>query len=121
VSRGVSPALCRISSAFACTTIIVLLSTVYWPGRNARIVKIWEELPARGLRQSVRKLGYHAAALHQLGDAKPRHPVRLSGAVGATGISRYRGIAKNANHLFVTCALANLFIARHHLFRLQGA
>jgi IS5 family transposase len=34
---------------------------------------------------------------------------------------RYRGIAKNANRLFVTCALANLFIARHHLFRAQGA
>jgi IS5 family transposase len=34
---------------------------------------------------------------------------------------RYRGIAKNANRLFVTCALANLFIARHHLMRLRGA
>jgi IS5 family transposase len=34
---------------------------------------------------------------------------------------RYRGIAKNANRLFVTCALANLFIARRHLFRAQGA
>lgn len=34
---------------------------------------------------------------------------------------RYRGIAKNANRLFVTCALANLFIARHHLFRARGA
>lgn len=33
----------------------------------------------------------------------------------------YRGIAKNANRLFVTCALANLFIARHHLFRVQRA
>ncbi|MGH7604654.1 MAG: IS5 family transposase [Gemmatimonadaceae bacterium] len=34
---------------------------------------------------------------------------------------RYRGIAKNANRLFVTCALANLFIVRQHLFRAQGA
>ena len=34
---------------------------------------------------------------------------------------RYRGIEKNANRLFVTCALANLFIVRHHLFRPQGA
>jgi IS5 family transposase len=34
---------------------------------------------------------------------------------------RYRGIAKNAKRLFVTCALANLFIARHHLFRAPGA
>jgi len=30
---------------------------------------------------------------------------------------RYRGLAKNANRLFVTAALANLFIARHHLMR----
>jgi IS5 family transposase len=33
----------------------------------------------------------------------------------------YRGIAKNANRLFVTCALANLFIARHRLLRPQWA
>jgi len=34
---------------------------------------------------------------------------------------RYRGLEKNAQRLFVTCALANLFIARHHLLRRQGA
>lgn len=34
---------------------------------------------------------------------------------------RYLGIAKNANRLFVTCVLANLFMARRHLFRTQGA
>ena len=34
---------------------------------------------------------------------------------------RYRGLDKNANRLFVTCALSNLFIARHRLLRLQGA
>ena len=30
---------------------------------------------------------------------------------------RYRGLQKNAHRLFVTCALANLFIARHRLLR----
>jgi IS5 family transposase len=30
---------------------------------------------------------------------------------------RYRGLAKNANRLFVTAALANLFMARHYLMR----
>ena len=30
---------------------------------------------------------------------------------------RYRGLAKNANRLFVTAALVNLFIARHRLMR----
>jgi hypothetical protein len=32
---------------------------------------------------------------------------------------RYRGLAKNAHHLVVTCALANLFMARRHLLRCQ--
>ncbi len=35
---------------------------------------------------------------------------------------RYRGLDKNANRLFVTCALANLlFLVRHRLPRLRGA
>jgi transposase, IS5 family len=34
---------------------------------------------------------------------------------------RYRGIAKNANRLFVACALANLYMVRHCLMRLQEA
>lgn len=34
---------------------------------------------------------------------------------------RFRGLAKNANRFFVTCALANLFVARRQLMRLQGA
>ena len=33
----------------------------------------------------------------------------------------YRGIAKNANRLFVACALANLFMVRHQLLRRQAA
>jgi len=33
---------------------------------------------------------------------------------------RYRGLDKNAHRLFVTCALANLFMARRHLLRLAG-
>ena len=34
---------------------------------------------------------------------------------------RYRGLNKNAHRLLVTCALANLFIARRHLSRGQPA
>jgi IS5 family transposase len=33
---------------------------------------------------------------------------------------RYKGLMKNANRLFATCALANLYLARHHLLRHQG-
>ena len=28
---------------------------------------------------------------------------------------RYKGLMKNANRLFATCALANLYMARRHL------
>ena len=34
---------------------------------------------------------------------------------------RYRGLRKNAHRLFVPCALANWFIGRRYLLRLQGA
>ena len=34
---------------------------------------------------------------------------------------RYRGMVKNAHRFFVTCALANLFMVRKKLLRLQGA
>ena len=33
----------------------------------------------------------------------------------------YRGLEKNAHRLFVTCALANLYMVRHRLLRIQGA
>jgi IS5 family transposase len=34
---------------------------------------------------------------------------------------RYRGLKKNAHRPLVTCALANLFMARRHLLRCHGA
>jgi IS5 family transposase len=34
---------------------------------------------------------------------------------------RYRGLNKNKHRLLVTCALANLFIARRHLLRCRPA
>lgn len=35
--------------------------------------------------------------------------------------TRYRGLAKNAHRLFVSCALANLYMMRRRLLRLSGA
>jgi IS5 family transposase len=52
--------------------------------------------------------------------ARVEHTIGVIKRVFGFAKVRYRGIAKNANRLFVTCALANLFIARHHLFRVQG-
>lgn len=59
--------------------------------------------------------------------ARSRVRARVEHAIGVVkrvfGFTkvRYRGIAKNANRLFVTCALANLYMVRHRLLRLQGA
>lgn len=53
--------------------------------------------------------------------ARVEHSIGVIKRVFGFAKVRYRGIAKNANRLFVTCALANLFIARHHLFRASGA
>ncbi len=58
---------------------------------------------------------------------KSRLPAKVEHSIGVIkrvfGFSkvRYRGLTKNAHRLFVTCALANLFIVRGHLLRRQGA
>jgi IS5 family transposase len=53
--------------------------------------------------------------------AKVEHTIGVIKRVFGFVKVRYRGLDKNAHRLFVTCALANLFIARHHLLRCQGA
>jgi IS5 family transposase len=53
--------------------------------------------------------------------ARVEHTIGVIKRVFGFAKVRYRGIAKNANRLFVTCALVNLFLARRHLFRAQGA
>jgi IS5 family transposase len=40
----------------------------------------------------------------------------IKGVFGFTKV-RYRGLEKNAHRLFVTCALANIFMVRNHLMR----
>jgi transposase, IS5 family len=49
--------------------------------------------------------------------AKVEHTIGVIKRVFGFTKVRYRGLAKNAHRLFVTCALANLFIARRHLLR----
>ncbi len=53
--------------------------------------------------------------------ARVEHMIGVIKRVFGFAKVRYRGIAKNANRLFVTCALANLFLVRNRLLRLQGA
>ena len=47
--------------------------------------------------------------------AKVEHSIGVIKRVFGFAKVRYRGLVKNAHRLFVTCALANLFIARHRL------
>jgi transposase, IS5 family len=49
--------------------------------------------------------------------AKVEHPFLIIKRIFGFVCVRYRGIAKNANRLYVICALANLHIKRHFLMR----
>ncbi len=53
--------------------------------------------------------------------AKVEHPLGVIKRIfGFTKVC-YRGLAKNRHRLVVACALANLFMARRRLLRLQEA
>lgn len=51
--------------------------------------------------------------------AKVEHAFLIIKRIFGFAKVRYRGLKKNANRLFVTCALANLYRVRHQLLRLQ--
>ena len=53
--------------------------------------------------------------------AKGEHPFLVIKRLFGFVKTRYRGLIKNAHRLFVTCALANLFMVRRYLLRLAGA
>ena len=53
--------------------------------------------------------------------AKVEHAFLVIQRVFGFAMVRYRGLDKNAHRLFVTCALANLFMARLHLPRARPA
>ena len=51
--------------------------------------------------------------------ARVEHPIGVIKRVFGFVKVRYRGLAQNTRRLVVTCALANLFMARRHLLRCQ--
>jgi len=53
--------------------------------------------------------------------AKVEHPIGIIKRVFGFTKVRYRGLKKNAHRLLVTCALANLFMARRYLLRCHAA
>jgi IS5 family transposase len=52
---------------------------------------------------------------------KSKVRARVEHAIGITKRVRYRGLKKNTHRLLVTCALANLFMARRQLLGCQRA
>ncbi len=53
--------------------------------------------------------------------ARGEHPFLVIKRIFGFMKTRYRRLMKNAHRLFVTCALANLFMVRRRLLRLAGA
>ena len=53
--------------------------------------------------------------------AKVEHPFRVMKCEFGFVKVRYRGLMKNANRVFTTCALANLYMVRRQLLRMQPA
>ena len=53
--------------------------------------------------------------------ARVEHSIGVIKRVFGFAKVRYRGLNKNTHRLLVTCALANLFIARRHLLRRSAA
>ena len=53
--------------------------------------------------------------------AKVEHTIGVIKRIFGFAKVRYRGLAKNAHRLFVTAALANLYLARRYLLRRQRA
>jgi IS5 family transposase len=53
--------------------------------------------------------------------AKVEHPFLIIKRIFGFTMTRYKGLEKNAHRLFVTCALANLYMVRRQLLRLAQA
>ena len=104
--------------------------------------RVWGDQAYRGQREVIRQYApkakdftnrryRHHGVIDEVERAKNRTKSRVRAKVEhSIGVIkrvfgfvkvRYKGLAKNANRLFVTCALANLFMARRRLLCLQGA
>jgi transposase, IS5 family len=109
---------------------------------HGRETRVWGDQAYRGQRAVIRR---HAPKARDVTNRRYRHRgvvdlveraknrtkskvrARVEHSIGVVkrvfGFAkvRYRGLNKNAHRLLVTCALANLFIARRHLLRHQPA
>jgi IS5 family transposase len=98
--------------------------------------RVWGDQAYRGQREAIREVApaardftnrrcKHRGLVNEVEKAKNRtksrvrarveHPFLIIKRVFGFSHVRYRGLAKNAHRLFVTCSLANLFMLRYRL------
>lgn len=109
---------------------------------HGKETRVWGDQAYRGQREVIRahapnaldftnRRHRHRGVVDEVERAKNRTKSRVRARVehafgvikrvfGFTKV-RYRGLMKNAHRLAVTCALANIFMVRRRLLRLQGA
>jgi IS5 family transposase len=103
--------------------------------------RVWGDQAYRGQREAIRRVApraqdfanrryRHKGVVDEAQRAKNRtksqvrakveHPFLVLKRVFGFAKVRYRGLAKNANRLFVACALVNLYMARRQLLAVPG-
>jgi transposase, IS5 family len=129
----------KLIHAAVATPANVADSTVMPDLVHGRETRVWGDQAYRGQRAVIRQNApkardfinryRHRGVVNDTERAKNRtkskvrarveHPIGVIKRVFGSVKVRYRGLAKNAHRLVVTCALANLFMARRHLLHCQ--
>jgi transposase, IS5 family len=132
----------KLIHAAVATPANVADSTVLADLLHGNETRVWDDQAYRGQRAVIRRRAPRAqdfvnrryryrGIVDQIERAKNRtkskvrakveHSIGIIKRVFGFAKVRYRGLAKNAHRLLVTCALANLFMARRHLLRCRQA
>jgi len=132
----------KLIHAVAATPANAADSTVLPELLHGQETRVWGDQAYRGQRAVIRERAprardfinrryRHRGVVDEVERAKNRTKskvrARVEHAIGVVkrvfGFAklRYRGLNKNRHRLLVTCALANLFMARRHLLRCQPA
>ena len=132
----------KLIHAATATPANVADSTVLPDLLHGRETRVWGDQAYRGQRAVIRQHApkakdftnrryRHRGVVDEVERAKNRtkskvrarveHSIGIIKRVFGFAKVRYRGLTKNTHRLLVTCALANLFMARRHLLRCQRA
>ena len=130
----------KLIHAAVVTPANVADSTVLADLLHGRETRVWGDQAYRGQKAVIRQKAAkardftnrryrHRGVVNEVERAKNRtkskvrarveHSIGVIKRVFGFAKVRYRGLKKNTHRLLVTCALANLFMARRHLLRCQ--